>query len=69
MAHHDSDYYRARAIEQRGAASEAGKPEVASIHHELAAKFERLADQQDALGEEFDALAAEAFRLIGQPPA
>ena len=66
MAHHDSDYYRARAIEQRGAASEADKPEVAAIHQALAAKFETLADQHDALGEEFDALAAQAFRLIGE---
>ena len=66
MAHYDSDYYRARAIEQRGAASEAGNPDVAAIHRELAQKFESLADQHDALGEQFDALAAQASRLIGE---
>ena len=68
MAHHDSDYYRARAIEHRGAASEADSPDVAAIHRELAQKFEGLAEQHDSLGEQFDALAAQASRLIGARP-
>ena len=68
MAHHDSDYYRARAIEQRGAARDAENPDVAAIHRELAQKFEGLAEQHDSLGEQFDALAAQASRLIGERP-
>ena len=68
MAHYDSDYYRARAIEQRGAASAAGNPDVAAIHRELAQKFEALAEQHDSLGEQFDALAAQASRLVKERP-
>ena len=66
MAHYDSDYYRARAIEQRGAASEAGSPDVAAIHRELAQRFEGLAEQHDSLVEEFDALAVQASRLVSE---
>jgi hypothetical protein len=72
MPHYDSDYYRARAIEQRGRAHDAERADVAAIHRDLAQKFEGLADQHDSLGEQFDSLAAEASRLIserqGQPP-
>ena len=65
---HDSDYYRARAIEQRGAANDAKSANVAAIHRELAQKFEGLAEQHDSLGEQFDALAAQASRLINERP-
>ena len=64
MPHYDADYYRARAIEQRGWAHGAQRDDVAAIHRELAQKFEGLADQQDSLGERFDELTAEASRLI-----
>jgi hypothetical protein len=66
MPHYDSDYYRARAIEQRGAANDAERADVAAIHRELAQKFEGLADQHDSLGDQFDELAAQASRLIGE---
>ena len=65
MPHYDSDYYRARAIEQRGAANDATTDDVAAIHRELAQKFEGLAEQHDALGNRFDEIAAQASRLIG----
>ena len=64
MPHHDADYYRARAIEQRGWANDAELPDVAAIHRELAQKFEGLADQYDSLGDQFDELTAQASRLI-----
>lgn len=64
MPHYDSDYYRARAIEERGAAHDAKSADVAAIHRELAQKFEGLAEQHDSLGERFDTLAAQASRLI-----
>jgi len=64
MAHYDSDYYRARAIEQRGAANDAARADVAAIHRELAQKFEGLAEQCDSLGDQFDTLAEQASRLI-----
>jgi len=63
---HDSDYYRARAIEQRGRAEDAGRAEIAMIHRELAQQFERLAEQCDDIAEEFDVLAERASRLIKQ---
>lgn len=66
MPHYDSDYYRARAIEQRGAANDADRADVAAIHRELAKKFEGLAEQHDSLGEQFDALAMQASRLISE---
>ncbi len=66
MPHYDSDYYRARAIEQRGLAQDAARADVAAIHRELAQKFDGFADDHDRLGEQFDALAAEASRLISE---
>jgi hypothetical protein len=66
MPHYDSDYYRARAIEQRGRAQETDNVDVAAIHRELALKYEDLAKQHDYLGEKFDSLAAEASRLISE---
>ena len=61
---HDADYYRARAIEQRGRAEEADRADVAAIHRELARKFDRLAEQCDGLAEEFDVLAERASDLV-----
>jgi uncharacterized membrane protein len=66
MPHHDADYYRARAIEQRGFATEAERADVAAIHRELAHKFDGLADQYDSLAEQFDELTAQASRLIAE---
>ena len=67
---HDADYYRARAIEERGRADDAGGADVAAIHRELAQRLERLADQCDGLAEEFDVLVEQASRSIKQqqPP-
>jgi hypothetical protein len=64
MPHYDCDYYRARAIEERGAANGATRADVAAIHRELAQKFEGLAEQCDSLSDQFDSLAAQASRLI-----
>jgi hypothetical protein len=66
MPHYDADYYRARAIEQRGLAHDAKRADVAAIHRELAQKFDGFADQHESLGEQFDALAAQASRLISE---
>jgi len=65
MPHHDSDYYRARAIEQRGAANDADRADVAAIHRELAQKFDQLAEQHDSLGDQYDELATQASRVVG----
>ena len=61
---HDADYYRARAIEQRGRAEAADRADVAAIHRELAHQFEGLAEQCDDLAEQFDVLAEHASQLI-----
>ena len=41
----DSDYYRARAIEERWKVWESGQPGAAAIHAELASNYEALADR------------------------
>lgn len=61
---HDADYYRARAIEERGRAEDADRADVAAIHRELAQQFDGLAEQFDALAEQFDVLAERASHLI-----
>lgn len=47
MTSRDEDYYRARAIEERKAAEDASKREVAMIHTELARLYEALAEQPE----------------------
>ena len=54
---HDADYYRARAIEERGCAAAADSDTIAAIHRELATKLDALADESDGPAEQFDALA------------
>ena len=61
---HDADYYRARAIEERGRAAAADRVYVSAIHRELAERLERLAEQCDGLAEEFDVLVEQASQLI-----
>ena len=61
---HDADYYRARAIEERGRAAATDRANVAAIHRELAERLERLAEQCDGLAEEFDVLVEQASQLI-----
>lgn len=61
---HDADYYRARAIEERGRAERADRADVAVIHRELAQRFDGLAEQCDASAEQFDTLAEKASHLI-----
>lgn len=41
----DSDYYRARAIEERWLARDAARSDVAAIHEELATQYDALAEQ------------------------
>ena len=48
----DSDYYRARAIEERWLMKEAGETEAAAIHARLASEYDSLANRID-LGESF----------------
>ena len=40
----NSDYYRARAIEERWLAREASRTDVAAIHEELAVQYDALAE-------------------------
>jgi hypothetical protein len=61
---HDADYYRARAIEERGRAETAGRAYLAAIHRELAQQFEERAEQCDGEAENFDVLAQQASRAI-----
>ena len=42
----DADYYRARAIEERGLAEAVDRADVAAIHLELAKQYDALADQE-----------------------
>ena len=43
----DDDYFRARAIEERQAAADSTKSEVALIHEELARLYEAMAEQPE----------------------
>lgn len=43
----DVDYYRARAFEERERAATPSDPHIASIHGDLAAKYEALASEAD----------------------
>ena len=61
---HDSDYYRARAIEERGQAENANRVYLASIHRQLAQEYDRLAQQREGGAEQFDMLAERASQLI-----
>ncbi len=61
---HDADYYRARAIEERGRAEDSGRVYLASIHRELANQYDRLALQRESEAEHFDGLAERASNLI-----
>lgn len=41
----NSDYYRARAIEERWLAKDSDRADVAMIHEELAIQYDALAEQ------------------------
>ena len=43
----DEEYFRARAIEERQAAADATKAEVALIHEELARLYEALVERPE----------------------
>lgn len=43
----DVDYYRARALEERDRAEAASDPTSATIHRDLATKYEALAREAD----------------------
>lgn len=47
MSSHDSDYYRARAEQEREAARDASKRYIAAIHLELARSYEALVDHPE----------------------
>lgn len=61
---HDADYYRARAIEERGRADAADRVYLARLHRELAEQLERRADECQGHAEEFDELLARASQAI-----
>jgi hypothetical protein len=61
---HDSDYYRARAIEERERAHNADRVYLARLHRELAEQLDRRADECEAGAEQFDVLAEKASHLI-----
>ena len=61
---HDADYYRARAIEERGRAATADRVYLARIHRELAEHLDRRADECEGLAEQFDELSEQAARVI-----
>lgn len=52
MRPEDSDYYRARAIEERWLVKEAGEPKIAEIHARLALEYDALANRLE-LGDQF----------------
>lgn len=52
MRPEDSDYYRARAIEERWLMKDADETKVAEIHARLASEYEALANRLD-LGDQF----------------
>lgn len=47
MSPRDADYYRARAIEERGLAKDADRANVAAIHEELSRQYDALAEQAE----------------------
>ena len=61
---HDADYYRARAIEERGRAEAADRVYLARIHRELAEHLDRRADECDPRAEQFDELAERASQVV-----
>ena len=61
---HDADYFRARAIEERGRAETADRVYISAIHRELAQQLEQRAEQCAGAAEQFDALAERASQLI-----
>ena len=64
MRPEDSDYYRARAIEERWLMKDAGETKVAQIHARLASEYDALANRID-LGEQFtDKLFQSTCRAI-----
>ena len=63
---YDADYYRARAIEERGRAAATDRVYLAAIHRELAERSDGLAEQCDGFAEEFDALVERASQSVKQ---
>ena len=61
---HDSDYYRARAMEERERADNADRVYLARLHKELAEQLDRRADECEAGAEQFDVLAEQASHVI-----
>ena len=65
---HDSDYYRARAMEERERADNADRVYLARLHRELAEQLDRRAVECDEGAEQFDVLAEKASHVIRQKP-
>ena len=64
MRPEDSDYCRARAIEERWLMNDAGESKIADIHARLASEYEALANRLE-LGDQFtDKLFQSACRAI-----
>ena len=53
MRPEDSDYFRARAIEERWLARDSDTAEAAAIHTELAFQYAARADEIDRTGQSF----------------
>jgi len=51
MASEQPDYYRARAAEERSAASRAPNPAIARTHNDLAAMYDRMAREAERVPE------------------
>jgi hypothetical protein len=60
----NADYFRARAIEERGRAREADRVYLARLHNELAEQLDRRAAECDSVTENLDALADRASNSI-----
>ena len=65
MRPEDSDYYRARAIEERWLMKDADEAKIAYIHEQLASEYDALANRLE-LGDQFKGKLLEATcRRIG----
>ena len=47
MSSNDTEYYRARAVDERAMALRAERREVAAIHEELARQYQALVDRAE----------------------
>ena len=58
---HDADYFRARAMEERGRARDACRVYLARLHRDLAAQLDRKAWECEGRHGDFDKVARRAW--------